>query len=574
MIKARFEAQDRHANLEEYESVYRSFSWAEQEKYFTWPESGRVNIAYEAVDRWAEDPEMADHAALIFDASGEHQIFSFRELKEKSSQMANLFLDHGLKSGDRFFIYLAPCPELYLAMLACARLGVVFAPLFSTLSYSELEVRLKNGAPAGLLTHPDLCERLPTEVMSQVGPIFLTGDPTLCSLSREEVPLQGSMARLAKDCPMRWPGLDASLYLLYTSGSTGPPKGVLHAHGDMLGHLVTARYVLDLKNDSVLWTDGSPAWVTGAVYGAFAPWLCGVTSVVQCDPFSASKCYRTLEQHRVSVWYTTPGRIKSLMGAGEDLPGRYDLSSLRHIATVGESLSPDLFYWVKKNLGLTPHDTWWMTETGMICLANFPSMATKPGALGKPVPGVSAAILDEQGHPLPVLSMGELALKPSWPAMMIGIWKDEQRYRDYFRFNGWFVSGDMAIQDEEGYFYHQGRNDDLIKVGDQMVGPFEVERVLGRHPAVAEAAVIAKSIQTANPHIKAFVTLRPGFTSSTRLNLEIKEFVKANMSSAVPLREVAFVNALPKTRSGKLLRRVLRAGELGLPAGDVANMQD
>ena len=234
------------------------------------------------------------------------------------------------------------------------------------------------------------------------------------------------------------------------------PKGIVHTHRDMTGHVMTAKYVLDINRDTIVWTDGDPAWVTGAVYSTFAPWLRGSTSVVQGDPFSASTWYRTLERHKVAVWYTTPRTIRRLMEAGEDLPSRYDFSHLRHVSTVGETLPPDLFYWARKNLKLSLHDTWWMTETGMICLANFPSMVIKPGSMGKPAPGVEAAVVDENGEPLPLLTIGELALKPGWPAMMTDIWRDRDRYQDYFRLEGWFLTGDMVIQDEEGYFYHQG----------------------------------------------------------------------------------------------------------------------
>jgi acetyl-CoA synthetase len=361
---------------------------------------------------------------------------------------------------------------------------------------------------------------------------------------------------------------DSPLYLNYTSGSTGPPKGIVHSHRDMIGIKATARSALDLSEGTILWTDADPAWVTGTVYGAFAPWLCGATSVVQGGPFRPSGCYLTLERQKVAVWYTTPKTIWKLMESGEDLPTRYDLSHLRHIATVGALLAPDLFYWVRKHLGRSPHDTWWMTETGMICIANFPSMDIKPGAMGRPVPGVETAILDESGHPLPAMSLGELAVKTDWPCMMTDMWEDRSRYQDYFRVKGWMLTGDMAIADEEGYIYHQGRNDDLITSGDgQMVGPYEVEGALIMHPAVAEAAVIAVGREPGkgSSYLKAFIVLNPGPAPSVRLGSELRAFVKANLSQEIVVREIAFTDDLPRTNSGKLLRRVLRARELGLP---------
>ena len=572
-MKARIEAQNPAANLKDYDSARQTFSWAEEEKRFTWSETGRINIVYEAVDRWAEDPERADRKALIFEKAEQVREYTFRDLKAESGRLANLLVHYGLETGDRLFIYLPPCPEIYITMLACARLGVVFSPFYSTLNYGDLEVRLENGAPKAVLTHPDLAERLPVEAMGRVECLLLTQGPAPGLFPREVI-LKDGLEKMDETCPPKWLSAQTPLYLLYTSGSTGPPKGVLHAHGDMVGHESTGRLVLDLEQGTVLWTDGDPAWVTGTVYGTFAPWLCGATSVVQGDLFSASTWYRTLERHGVSVWYTTARHITGLALAGDDLPGRYDLSRLRHIATVGDTLTPELFYWVKQNLKLSPHETWWMTETGMICLANFPSMDVKPGSMGKPVPGVEAAILDDNGEPQPILTMGELALKQGWPAMMTGIWGDNSRYQNYFRVKGWFLTGDMALRDEDGYFFHQGRNDDLIKVGERMVGPFEVEHALCRHQAVAEAAVISQTDHSRGHRIKAFVTVQVGFTPSARLGQEIKEFVKANLSSEIPLAEVEFLDQLPKTLSGRVLRRLLRARELGLPVGDPSGLKE
>jgi len=263
-----------------------------------------------------------------------------------------------------------------------------------------------------------------------------------------------------------------------------------------------------------------------------------------------------------------------LKEAGRDLVHRYDLSHLSHIATVGEALAPELIYWFKENFKISPHDNWWMTETGMICIANFPSMDIRPGSMGKPVPGIEASVIDENGKPLPPLTMGELALKPGWPAMMTAIWKDESRYREYFKLKGWFLTGDMVIQDIDGYIYHQGRIDDLIKVGVKLIGPYEIERALFRHPAVKEAAVISKSSRPGDASLKAFITLNSGFTSSARLNLEIKAFVQANLSSEIPLDAIVFLDQIPKTRSGKLLRRILRTSEMGLPIGEPLQIKD
>lgn len=256
------------------------------------------------------------------------------------------------------------------------------------------------------------------------------------------------------------------------------------------------------------------------------------------------------------------------------MPARYDFSHLRHICTVGEKLSPEQFYWSRQVLKRSPHDTWWMTETGMICVANFPSMSIRPGSMGKPVPGVEAAILDDDGEPVTEYTMGELALRPGWPAMMTSLWQDEPRYQEYFRFRGWFLTGDMVTMDEDGYFYHDGRNDDLIKVGQRDTGPYEVEQIIGLHPAVAEAVAISVRSVDGKAMFKGFVRVKDGFTASKRLNLEIKNFVKGNFSPEIPVAEIVFLDELPKTRSGILLRRVLMARELGVPSGDPTQLKE
>ncbi len=573
MINARIEAENPDANLKSYTNTYHSFSWADVEKEFTWSSTGRLNIVHEAIDRWTDVPEMRERKALIFDKEGAENSFTFDDLKKLSCQWANLLTRYGFNEGDRLFIFLPPCPEVYFSILACSRLGIIFCPLYSTLGYNELEERIKDAEPKGIITHPDWAEKLPFDHMASVKHLFFTQGP-MPELFSSEIPIAELTDTMEVELEPQWLNADTPLFLIYTSGSTGPPKGVVHTHGDMVGHLATAKYVLNVQKDTILWTDGDPAWITGTVYSAFAPWLCGATSVVQGSPFSASAWYRTLEINRVTEWYTTPMTIKKLILAGDDLPTRYDFSYLRHIATVGETLLPELFYWVRKNLNHSPHDTWWMSECGMICLANFPSMDIKAGAMGKAVPGIEAAILDEQGEVLPLLTMGELALKVPWPALMADIWRNRKRYHAYFRHKGWFSTGDMAIMDEDGYFHHQGRMDDLIKVGEKLIGPYEIEQILNQHPAVMEAAVIYTGTPPYETLLKAFIAVSGGHTPSNRLKQEIKAYVKGNLSPDIPLKEVAFLEKLPKTSTGKLLRRVLRAQELGLPVGNVTGMKD
>lgn len=576
MIKARVPAENPEANLGDYKEAYRCFKWSDVEKEFSWHVTGKINIVHEAVDRWAMDPGQRDRKALVFEKGSTATTYTYLQLKEASAQWANLLAQYGFETGDRLFVFLPPCPEIYLSLLACARIGAILCPVYATSTFDELSFRISDGAPKGILTHPDLVEMLPIDLQRTTKFVFLTEGP-LPNLLSNEILVGGIPQQLPTEFPNIWLPHRSPLYLSYTSGSTGPPKGVVHTHDDMVGILSTARQVLDLREDTVLWVDADPAWVTGLVYGVLAPWLCSATALVQGDYFEPSNWYWTLEKHKVSVCYTTPRTLTRLKEAGGNLASRYDLSHLRHMATVGAPLVPEIFYWTKENMGLSPHDTYWMTETGMICLANFPSMDIKPGSIGRPVPGVAAAILDENGDPMPALSLGELALKPGWPAMMAGLWRDEDRYQAYFNHKGWFLTGDIAIMDDEGYCFHQGRNDDLIKAGGhKVIGPYEIEQVLCTHPAVSEAAVISKGAEPDEgvSCLKAFITIHKGFTPSIRLNHEIKAFVKASLSPDIIVKEINFLDRLPKTRSGKLLRRVLRAGELGLPAGETANMEE
>lgn len=577
MIKARIAAQfPETANLCDYDQARQHFSWTEMAQRFSFHGTGTMNIIAESVDHWAATPETRDRNALVFEAHGRCQSYTYAHLQTRSNQWAALLAEYGFSQGDRLMVFLPPCPQTFFAMAACARLGVIFCPVFASSNFYEIEIRLQRIAPKAVLTHPDLVEKIPHESAGQLDYIFLTEGPEP-GLFVNEVNIASMPEQMPTDPICQQFSGDTPLYLIFTSGSTRPPKGIIHTHADMVGIYASAVWALDLKPDSILWTDADPAWVTGTVYGAFGPWLCGVTSLVTGDVFSAANWYRTLEKHRVTVWYTTPRILRDIMDAGDDLPTRYNLQSLAHIVTVGAPLVPDILYWCRRHLKRTPHETWWMTETGIICIANLPALDIKPGAMGKPLPGIEAAVVDENGDPMPQLTLGELALKISWPGLMAGIWQDEARYERYFLNDQWFLTGDMSVEDEEGYFYHQGRNDDLLKAGgDKVIGPFEIEQVLTTHPAVAEAAVISKGMEPGRgvSYLKAFVTTAKGYTPSSRLNYEIRAFLRGNLSSDVVVNELAFIEELPKTRSGKLLRRILRAWELGLPGGDTDKMQD
>jgi acetyl-CoA synthetase len=359
----------------------------------------------------------------------------------------------------------------------------------------------------------------------------------------------------------------------YTSGTTGKPKGALHVHKAVLGHYATGKYVLDFHEDDIYWCTADPGWVTGTSYGMFAPCTNGVTSVIYEGGFSASKWYQVIQDYKVTVWYTAPTAIRMLMKAGEMVPKRFDLSSLRYTMSVGEPLNPEGVVWGEKNIGLPFHDNWWQTETGSIMIANYPVMPIKPGSMGRPMPGINPAVIDEEGKIVPPGEEGDLAVKPGWPSMFRQYWKNEEMYNSRFR-NGWYITGDRARMDADGYFWFVGRADDVINTAGHLVGPFEVESALIEHPAVAEAGVIGKPDPVAMEIVKAFVSLKEGVESSEELRRELMGFARQKLGPGVAPREIEFIDSLPKTRSGKIMRRLLKARELGLEEGDTSTLEE
>lgn len=561
MIKARIPAQDKeNANLKDYINTVVSFSWEGIGAQMGLGPSFQ-NAYYHLVQKSLEMGLQKRHA-LLFDMQESIKGLSFYELDSEANRWANLFRDCGLLPRERVFFLLSSSPELYTGILGAIRAGLVVTPLYPTLTINELEIRISNGSPSCIVTNFELSETFAATDIRDLKALIYTDGPKRRIVEREFVYGESPGNRTLG---IEEVGPEAPLYLIYTSGSVGPPKGILHAHRDIVSYYTTGLYALDLKGGDVLWVDGPIAWVTGLVYGLFTPLILRVPSVIQTRDFDPALWYQTIEKFKVTVWYTTPMTLRRLKDAGLDLPRRYDLSTLRLICSVGEALPAELFYWAKEAFDLYPHDTWWMTETGSICIANYLSLDLKPGSMGRPMPGIQAVVVDEKGEELPPMSLGELALKVPWPSMLSGIFRDEERFKEYFRYEGLFLTGDMAIVDEEGYFYHQGRVDDIIKIGDRMIGPFEVESVLVAHPAVSEAGVISKTTVEKGTFLKAFVALRSEFRPSLKLSEELKAYAKANIGLNIPLKEVEFMDKLPRTRAGKLLRRVLRAKELGIP---------
>ncbi|REJ23547.1 MAG: acetate--CoA ligase [Bacillaceae bacterium] len=558
-------------NLANYEEAYASFDWKEVEENFSWSKTGKINAAYEAIDRHADGAKKNKVALYYRDANRDEQ-YTFEEMKELSNKAANVLKQHtDLQKGDRVFVFMPRSPELYFVILGAIKLGAIVGPLFEAFMESAVKDRLEDSEAKVIVTTKELLPRVPIDELPALKHVVVVGEDV-----KEEGKIIDFFAHFenaSKDLEIEWVDRRDGLLLHYTSGSTGKPKGVLHVHNAMIQHYQTAKWVLDLKEEDIYWCTADPGWVTGTVYGIFGPWLLGVTNVIVGGRFSPDYWYETIEKYGVTVWYSAPTAFRMLMSAGDELVKKYNLSSLRHILSVGEPLNPEVIRWGMKVFNKRIHDTWWMTETGGHLICNYPCMDIRPGSMGKPIPGVKAAIIDDHGNELPPNRMGNLAIKKGWPSMMQAIWNNPEKYESYF-IGDWYVSGDSAYMDEDGYFWFQGRVDDVIMTSGERVGPFEVESKLVEHPAVAEAGVIGKPDPVRGEIIKAFVALRSGYEASEDLKEDIRQFVKKGLAAHAAPREIEFCEKLPKTRSGKIMRRVLKAWELNLPTGDLSTLED
>lgn len=562
-------------NLRDYAEVVRRFSWGDASKELAWFDTEHINIAYAAIDAHL-DTERRDKRALVWeDRRGQIEEYTFSDLARLSSRFANVLVKEiGIEKGDRVFFFLERVPEIYVGILGTLKAGGVIGPLFSAFGPDAVKDRLADSGAKVLVTSPALKKKI-VDIL-----------PELPGLERVVLVLRGKAADDSKDLAYeeamaRAPdsfetvrtGKEDYAIMHYTSGTTGKPKGAVHVHEAVVGHYATAKYVLDLQEEDVYWCTADPGWVTGTSYGMFGPWSNGVTQAVYEGGFSSRNWYRFLAKNKVTVWYTAPTAIRMLMKSGEELPRQFRFDSLRYMCSVGEPLNPEAVVWGQKVFGKPFHDNWWQTETGCIMIANFPVQDVKPGSMGRPFPGITPAILDDDFNELPSGREGNLALKPGWPSMFRTYWKREDLYRSRFN-DGWYITGDKAKRDEDGYFWFVGRADDVINTAGHLVGPFEVESVLIEHPAVAEAGVIGKPDPIAMEVVKAFVSLIEGFEPTEELREELRRYVMKRLSSAAAPREIEFIDSLPKTRSGKIMRRLLKAKELGLPLGDTSTLEN
>ncbi|UKA66000.1 acetate--CoA ligase [Arthrobacter sp. FW306-05-C] len=573
-------------NMLDYDAARRDFTWDQARRALAGLPGGRgLNIAYEAVDRHVAEGRGGREALRFVKADGGTRSLSYAHLSERSGRFAAVLQGLGVGRGERVFSLLGRSPDLYVAVLGTFKNGSVFCPLFSAFGPEPVRQRLHLGTGRVLVTTRALYRKKIAPVrdaLPELRHVLLVDTD-----SRSEPGTLDLAALLAQVDPVEeiadtQPGDMALLH--FTSGTTGTPKGAIHVHDAVAAHYATGRFALDLHPDDIYWCTADPGWVTGMSYGIIAPLVHGVTAVVDEEELDADRWYRILAEQHVTVWYTAPTALRMLMKAGGERAAGHDLSALRFIASVGEPLNPEAVVWGQDVLGLPVHDNWWQTETGGIMIANYPAMDIRPGSMGRPLPGIEAALVARDADGKPIIrdgqavlitgpdTMGELALRPGWPSMFRGYLNEEERYRRCFA-GGWYLTGDLAKRDGDGYYWFVGRGDDVIKSSGHLIGPFEVESCLMEHPAVAEAGVIGVPDPVAGEVVKAFVELKPGHQPSEELQLDIIGFARKRLGAAVAPRLLDFTATLPKTRSGKILRRLLKARELGLPEGDTSTLE-
>lgn len=568
-------------NLRDYAHTRATFSWEAARRYLDGLPGGRgLNIAHEAVDRHAQGPRH-DHLALRWlGKRGEVRDFTYSQLSRLTSRFANVLQSLGVRKGDRIFVLAGRVPELYISALGTLKNGSVFCPLFSAFGPEPIRQRLSIGDGKVLVTTAALYQRKVADLRAALPAlqhVLLIGTPEEVKVFPNTHNFHQLMAEAADAFDIAPTDPEDFALLHFTSGTTGTPKGAIHVHHAVLAHHVTGYFALDFHPDDIFWCTADPGWVTGTSYGIIAPLTHGITSIIDEADFDAARWYGLLQNQHVTVWYTAPTAVRMMMKVGTEVARKYDLRHLRFIASVGEPLNPEAVVWGQEAFGLPIHDNWWQTETGGIMIANYAAMDIRPGSMGRPLPGIEAGIVHRRtdGTVEEITEPGvegELALRPGWPSMFRGYLHEEERYRKCFA-DGWYLTGDLAKRDTDGYFWFVGRADDVIKSSGHLIGPFEVESALMEHPAVAEVGVIGKPDPVAGEVVKAFVSLRTSYNASDELRRDLLSFARKRLGAVVAPKEIDFVANVPKTRSGKIMRRLLKARELGLPEGDISTLE-
>ena len=568
-------------NLVDYDRVRADFSWSRARAELDGLPDGRgLNIAHEAVDRHAAGSRRTRVALRWLSKGGSSRDYTYADLLDQTNRFANVLAALGVGKGDPVAVLAGRIPELYVAALGTLKNRSVFTPLFSAFGPEPIQSRI-NIARAKVLVTTDVLYKKKIESLRSSLPslehVLVVGE----SSSVVKLPGTRDLRALVAQADNRFtiPATDPEdiALLHFTSGTTGKPKGAVHVHQAVVAHHATAGFALDFHPDDVFWCTADPGWVTGTSYGIIAPLTHGLTSIVDEADFDAERWYRILRDERVTVWYTAPTAIRMMMKVGVDTARKYDLPALRVLASVGEPLNPEAVVWGVEAFGRPFHDNWWQTETGGIMVANFPAMDIRPGSMGRPLPGIDVALVRRTGEDAVEVveapdTEGELALRPGWPSMFRGYLSDDTRYRKCFA-GGYYLTGDLAKRDRDGYYWFIGRADDVIKSSGHLIGPFEVESVLLEHPSVAEAGVIGKPDPVALEIVKAFVALKPGYEPTEALRRELLGFARLRLGAAVAPKEIDFRASIPKNRAGKIMRRLLKARELGLPEGDISTLE-
>jgi acetyl-CoA synthetase len=563
------------SNIGPYEERIRDFDWSISEKELGYQAGDVINIGWYCSDRIC-DMGKSDKIALLWEnAMGVEKRYTYNDVRLFSNTIGAYLHRLGITNGDRVCLFLDRVPELYIGLLGIVKIGAIAQPLFSAFGDESLFVRLENAETKAVITQRKHVSKIRKilDYLPHLKHIIIIDHDGKRALKEREIAFSME-AEKVEGLDIYPTKADSPSLLHYTSGTTGQPKGVQHVHYSLISQYLTAKWVLDLHDDDIYWCTADPGWVTGTSYGIISPWALGVTQCVLDAGFSAEAWYRFIEKYRISVWYSAPTAIRSLMKAGNDVVKKSDLSSLRHLVSVGEPLNPEAVIWSEKVFGLPFHDSYWQTETGSIMISNYPGMPIKPGSMGKPFPGITGVVLNAKTYQPSDESgvIGLIAFRPGWPAMMRTYWKNEDAYKAKF-INGWYLSGDRARLDSDGYFWFVGRDDDVINTGGHLVSPFEVESALLEHPAVAESAVVSKPDEINMEVVKAFVALKPGFEANDEMELEIMNFIRKKLSPLAMPQEIEYVDSLPKTRSGKIMRRLLHAKEWGEEVGDTSTLE-
>ena len=547
-------------NLPSYEELLSGLSWSLAERELGYQPGEPLNIGWMCSDRICRLGQ-ADKLALIWeDYLGNEKRFTFDDLRVLSNTIASFLVELGIQPGERVCLFLDRVPELYIGFVGILKTGAVAQPLFSAFGDESLFVRLADAKTSAIITQKKHLHKVRKirEELPELRHIIVV-DAGDSPLQAREVAFRMEQAPRVENFAVYPTTAESPSVLHYTSGTTGQPKGAQHVHYSIVSQYLTAKIVLDLRPDDTYWCNADPGWVTGTSYGIVGPWSNGITQVVLDSGFNAERWYEFLAKRRVTVWYSAPTAIRLLMKEGTDLPSKHDLSSLRYLASVGEPLNGEAVIWSEEAFGKPFHDTFWQTETGSIVITNFPGMPIKPGSMGKPFPGITATVLNPRTYE-PVSQPGVaglIALRPGWPSQFRYYWRNEAGFQAKFK-NGWYLCGDRASLDADGYFWFMGRDDDVINTGGHLVGPFEIESALLEHPEVYESAAVAKPDPVNMEVVKAYVTLKRGYEPSPDLELEIMNRIRKRLSPLAMPQEIEFVDSLPKTRSGKIVRRILR----------------